>query len=60
MGEISHTTRAATATTRQAAESVDYLSRLAEQLQASVAAFRLETPETTRLPAPAGPRQSAA
>jgi methyl-accepting chemotaxis protein len=41
MAEISQVTRLATARTRQAAESVDYLARLAEQLQASVAAFRL-------------------
>ncbi|MBX5491732.1 MAG: methyl-accepting chemotaxis protein [Chloroflexi bacterium] len=59
MAEISHTTRLATATTRQAAESVDYLARLAEQLQASVAAFRLGPTEATALPA-AGARQPAA
>jgi methyl-accepting chemotaxis protein len=47
MVEISQTTRRTTAGTRQAAESVDYLARLAEQLRASVAAFRLSnTPES--------------
>src|SRR5207248_7980495 len=40
MVEISQTTRRTTAGTRQAAESVDYLARMAEQLRASVAAFR--------------------
>jgi methyl-accepting chemotaxis protein len=41
MAEISQTTSRTTAGTQQAAESVDYLARLAEQLRASVAAFRL-------------------
>ncbi len=41
MVEISQTTRRTTAGTRQAAESVDYLARLADQLRSSVAAFRL-------------------
>jgi methyl-accepting chemotaxis protein len=45
MVEISQTTRRTTAGTRQAAESVDYLARMAEQLRASVAAFRLGAPE---------------
>ena len=43
----------------QAAESVDYLARLAEQLQASVAAFRLGDTEARPLPA-VDSRQSAA
>jgi methyl-accepting chemotaxis protein len=51
MVEISQTTRSTTAGTRRAAESADYLANLAEQLQASVAAFRLGAAET---PAPAG------
>ena len=45
MVEISQTTRRTTAGTRQAAESVDYLARMAEQLRASVAAFRLGASE---------------
>ncbi|HLI29269.1 MAG TPA: methyl-accepting chemotaxis protein [Chloroflexota bacterium] len=59
MAEISQVTRLATATTRQAAESVDYLARLAEQLQASVAAFRLGPTEPPALEAAAA-RQPAA
>src|SRR5262249_12249244 len=47
MAEISQTTSRATAGTRQAAESVDYLARLAEQLRASVAAFRLGSAESS-------------
>ncbi|HZT54550.1 MAG TPA: hypothetical protein VE995_09220, partial [Gaiellaceae bacterium] len=46
MVEISQTTRRTTAGTRQAAESVDYLARLAEQLRASVAAFRLASTDS--------------
>jgi methyl-accepting chemotaxis protein len=41
MAEISQTTTSSAAGTRQAAESVGYLARLSEQLQGSVAAFRL-------------------
>jgi methyl-accepting chemotaxis protein len=47
MAEISKTTTSTTAGTRQAAESVDYLARLAEQLRASVAAFRLGSTEAS-------------
>jgi methyl-accepting chemotaxis protein len=41
MAEISQTTSSSAAGTRNAAESVGYLARLSEQLQRSVAAFRL-------------------
>jgi methyl-accepting chemotaxis protein len=41
MAEISQTTSTSAAGSRQAAESVGYLARLSEQLQTSVAAFRL-------------------
>jgi methyl-accepting chemotaxis protein len=45
MAEISQTTHSTTAGTLRAAESVDYLANLAEQLRASVAAFRLGATE---------------
>jgi methyl-accepting chemotaxis protein len=46
MAEISQTTHRTTAGTRRAAESVDYLADLAEQLRASVATFRLGATDT--------------
>jgi twitching motility protein PilJ len=49
MAEISRTTRSTTTGTRRAAESVDHLARLAEQLRASVAAFHLESREAPRM-----------
>jgi twitching motility protein PilJ len=41
MTEISQTTTSSAAGTREAADSVGYLARLSEQLQTSVAAFRI-------------------
>jgi methyl-accepting chemotaxis protein len=54
MAEISQTTHHTTAGTRRAAESVDCLADLAEQLRASVATFRLGATDTPSAAGAAG------